>query len=285
MGVIMKSRIIGIATVLAIPLITFLILSFAGSLDPPGDPGWTMKTLDQMEPRRPIHASDLPLSVTSSGSYYLAENIPDATGGITVSKGNLEFFLDLNGFTLGGAVGNGTTGVASSFTVGCSIVNGTIEGWEVRGAQVSRCVVDGVMFRNNNEGIYANNSIIKNSIAKSNTESGFYVGDSGLIVDSVSFYNGVGIRLMQGSVARGCTASHNISNGIFIDTGHMYNRIEGNQLFSNDVGILILGTDNIIFGNSAFNNDTANYDIITGNDVGPIGQAATATSPWANFTN
>ena len=53
----------------------------------------------------------------------------------------------------------------------------------------------------------------------------------------------------------------------------------------NDVGLDVDGVDNVIVGNTASSNIGPNYDIVAGNDVGPIGNAATATSPWANISN
>ena len=43
-----------------------------------------MKTLTEVEPRIPIRASDLPLVIMSSGSYYLAEDISTAGDGILI---------------------------------------------------------------------------------------------------------------------------------------------------------------------------------------------------------
>ncbi|MHC4666289.1 MAG: hypothetical protein ACYS9T_10095 [Planctomycetota bacterium] len=52
-------------------LVAFSVMGYAGSLEPPAAPGPTMKTLDEVEPRIPIHASDLPLTITEPSSYYL----------------------------------------------------------------------------------------------------------------------------------------------------------------------------------------------------------------------
>src|SRR5689334_2327995 len=90
----------------AVALLAGAWVASAGPLDPPAGPvAPTMKTLSEVEPRIPIHS--LPLTISQPGSYYLAENITAAGGGITISADYVT--LDLMGFSLSGAPGDGIT--------------------------------------------------------------------------------------------------------------------------------------------------------------------------------
>ena len=67
--------------------------------------------------------------------------------------------------------------------------------------------------------------------------------------------------------------------------GHA-NVIEGNTVSRNSGGIVISSDSNIVTRNTAEQNfSPGNYSISAGNDVGPSGTAATATSPWANISD
>jgi len=72
--------------------------------------------------------------------------------------------------------------------------------------------------------------------------------------------------------------------GIFV-TGSG-SRVEANHLISNSTkGLDVAQGHNVIVRNTAVTNTGGNYQISAGNDVGPIGTAATATSPWANISD
>ncbi len=72
------------------------------------------------------------------------------------------------------------------------------------------------------------------------------------------------------------------------------NRIEGNNVTTNDRGIHVSASGNLVLRNSATSN-TTNYVISANNGYGPIvnitasgtaavtGNSATSTDPWANF--
>ena len=65
------------------------------------------------------------------------------------------------------------------------------------------------------------------------------------------------------------------------------NRIESNHLTRNTTGLVVPAgsTNNTIIRNSASGNVNPPYSVVAGNDLGPIGTAATAASPWANLSN
>ena len=87
--------------------------AFAGNLTPLGPPGPTMKTLDEFEARTPIAQSDIPLVISASGSYYLAESITCSTADVdAIQITSHDGTLDLNGYSLivpGRAAGSSVT--------------------------------------------------------------------------------------------------------------------------------------------------------------------------------
>lgn len=192
----------------------------AGSLEPPpGAPTPTMKTLDEVEPRRPIHQSDLPMNIYVDGSYYLAENVYANQNGVdmfTITAATVS--IDLRGFTIYGiselAQAADCVQLAPSVR-SFSLSNGFIRGCAGAGltntsndltASVSRVHVTTC-----NEGIVmggASNGVISECLARGNTGRGIVL-NKGVIEDSVAISNGgFGIQIVSGLV-RGCVSRDN----------------------------------------------------------------------------
>ncbi|MGE3107742.1 MAG: right-handed parallel beta-helix repeat-containing protein [Phycisphaerales bacterium] len=146
-----------------------------------------------------------------------------------------------------------------------------------------------------------------NCTATGNTGNGFNLSDGATVQGCTANDNlSRGISMNNGGSVINCTTRNNQSDGIAVNfsclvrgnscngdgtgigfeaavraTGQA-NRIEGNNITFADRGILVSSGGNTIFGNS-LKGCVLNFDIAGGNDTGPIGNAASATSPWANI--
>ena len=133
-------------------------------------------------------------------------------------------------------------------------------------ATVSDCLVAG----NGQSGIYlfeSPGSKVSDCTVTGNGLSGIYIGGDGSSI-----------------VGNTCQANNSGSDtnnaGIFIYANSC--RVENNHLTGNGYAGIVIKTpfvNNIVIKNTI----TDGYILPTGNDIGPIGQAATATSPWANI--
>lgn len=208
--------------------------------------------------------------------------------------------------------------VSSQSTVsGCSGSSNDLDGINCGvGVTVTDCVAD----FNRGSGIVALlHSTLRGNTSWQNDIDGFSAGEGCTISECTAGANGRGIVFGDNSKVTGCTASENsvdgllttgrgsqiVGNvvggnpgvGITLGTASIRNRVEDNHFHGNGIGLLVAGTTNLIFGNTATANST-NYVITTNNRVGPIvippnsaavngntgGSGMGTTNPWANFS-
>jgi len=166
------------------------------------------------------------------------------------------------------------TGDGSTITSCTTAANGTAIPGGHGIVVASGCSVINCTSRNNGQGTGGGSGIsvadrcsVSGCNAAGNKTEGIRIsGRSGLVANNYCAGNGTGLA----------------GPGIHLLAGTSGWRVDSNHLENNDRGLQIAGPGNIVTRNSATNNVT-NYNIVAGNDVGPIGSAAASTSPWANL--
>lgn len=227
------------------------VTAIAGDLNPPAGPvAPTMKTLQEVEPRRPISMDDIPLTINIvGGSFYLTENLLALGVGqncITVNASDVT--IDLNGFAIDRTeVGFWSEGIlVDANATNVAIRNGTIRGSSdrgINGASASGLVIENVrVYECGREGIFAGiNAIIRGCAVVGNINDGIEALTGATIENCLAHDNAngfdYGIIVGGGSVVRGCTASGNNGHGI--------------SLLTNSVAIGCAAIDNTLNGFSS----------------------------------
>jgi parallel beta-helix repeat protein len=228
---------------LGIAFVCVGVMAVAGPLNPPVGPvAPTAKPLSEVEPRTALSQSQVPITISQPGSYYLTGNLfapALVTAIITVNVPGVT--LDLNGFQIDGAtdVGEATHAIKiNAVAVRCRVLGGsvidatgngidsaapdgvfadlvcancTLDGLHITGAAtVERCV-----FRGNGgdglDSISLERCVVRGCIAKDNGGTGFEV--SGTFEACVASGNGGSGFLGSGTITR-CEASQNAGFGI-----------------------------------------------------------------------
>jgi len=123
-------------------------------------------------------------------------------------------------------------------------------------------------------------------VATDNGASGILGAYGGKITDCMALSNtGNGIEIVQDCFVADCTCRGNGADGAGagIYSYGYGNRIDGNNVTDNELGIDMDYSGNIIVRNTATGNGT-DYDIAAGNDTGTIRTTPVSAGAWDNFS-
>lgn len=206
----------------------------AGPLTPPsGTPGSTMKTLDQVEPRKPLTYENAPgdatsfFKITAGGSYYLTGNLV-VTGdinGILINAPDVT--IDLNGYTIVRGGSDASTKAliragGSSFS-NVTIKNGTIKNSASFGIDLyANSRIENVTVVNpGSHGLFLGaRSIVTGCIIDNPGADGVNVSSDSIVTDTiVTSAAQHGISTSTNSEVRNCKVHSSSQNGYNVAFG------------------------------------------------------------------
>lgn len=275
-----------IPSLLALTAALPLVLAPGDLTPPPGPISPTMKTLDEVEARRPVNALDgVPLfahEITESGSYYLTGDIDAGSlGGISIAADDVT--VDLNGFTISGDLTNGRDGIRASGS-GVTIRNGRIRSLDdgIATTTATEVVVEDVVLVDCPVGVRTGSDAVIRDTVCHGSGIGFSLGGSTALEDchavgatSFAYY----VAATECSLTR-CTARTS-STGVFLTGVGDRARIE--ECHADDCGIgfnLANGNDGLAIRNTAVGCITS---FILGFAPGHAPVATSYTSPEAEL--
>lgn len=206
----------------------------AGDTAPPSGPiAPTMRTLDEVEPRTIINATNTPGDADSTfriedpGSYYLTGNLKGFSGehGIEIAASHVT--IDLMGFRVSGVSGS-LDGIKTSVfgLQNLTIRNGTVDGWGGNGIDIGlvsseNSLVEAVRASNNaTAGIRVGHNTVVSRCTTTDNTFGILSGAACVITDcTVRHCTGWGLDGGFGGVVTNCTSYENDTNGIVVNAG------------------------------------------------------------------
>ncbi|MCC6425833.1 MAG: right-handed parallel beta-helix repeat-containing protein [Phycisphaerales bacterium] len=256
----MSKQIVPVACAIAGSVLAAVVISHAGPLDPPAGPvAPTYKTLNEIEPGKPVNLVNTPgdgdsvFKITAPGRYYLTGDVVGASGksGIEIEASHVT--LDMKGFQIRGSAGSTTgidgngTGPGSPTSAGyITLKNGLITGWGSHGVTANNAgawIVEEVKFAGNSgTGITVNSGTVftrcyfySNGLDGCQTSNhvefyycfgslngghGFAAGSDSAFVNCEAGSNaGSGIVVPLGGRVTGCTTTLNNGHGIVVGDG------------------------------------------------------------------
>lgn len=209
-----------------------------GPLTPPSGPIVPVyKTLDEVEPRKPVQSlsgdATTTYVITQPGSYYLTGSISVPTGHNAIAIVSSDVTLDLSGFRLAGNNAGSSGIVVGSGSSHVTIRNGHISEFRNEGINASGALgvtVDNITVRFGiGRGISVGPlGIISNCNVFSCSLEGIYAVDRATITDCVVNSTGVaGFRVGDASEIRHCIAAYNQTDGFVIGNNSIVSHCVG----------------------------------------------------------
>jgi parallel beta-helix repeat protein len=213
-------------------LLSIPLLIPAGDLNPPGPPGATMVTLEEIEPRTPVETlpgSSVALYVIEQpGSYFLTRSLTGESGksGIVIAASHVT--LDLMGFELVGVAGSLSGIVVPSPEISITIRSGSIHDWGEHGvdageADVSqlldlRALDSGAPLMDHDGLRLGESGVIARCISQGHPGEGISAEDGTSVIGCAASLNTIGIS-GSGTTVTGCAATGNTFGGFSIGFG------------------------------------------------------------------